>query len=318
MFERKEFGCMPEVPDSRDFHIDNILGASGAGDDIDKSNLPVEFMLPKNQMPFRAESQGATMHCTSYGLAIDFEVMNIDEHDTGIDFDPEEQWKNQKEYPGTARESFGDYTKSALKSLLRYGLGYKGRQYHIKGYARLDKKKIEFQYWLNKGHPIYWSCRITKPNNSFKTTFWYAKTTGYAKLGMHRDVGGHAFCAIGYNQRGVICVNSYGKTWGFFGDGTFVIPWDELHLADTPWIIYDEVDPDFIFEDVSELSPWAETLKWGKNNGIIEGYDDGRFYPDRPVTRAELVQVFKNYHEKFHTRSLGEAQEIVGSDKKNK
>lgn len=44
-----------------------------------------------------------------------------------------------------------------------------------------------------------------------------------------------------------------------------------------------------------DLSRWsAAKIEWAKNSGIVKGYPDGSFRPERPVTRAELIAVLQN------------------------
>lgn len=39
---------------------------------------------------------------------------------------------------------------------------------------------------------------------------------------------------------------------------------------------------------------WAEdAIRWGLAHGLLQGYPDGSFQPDRPVTRAELATVLR-------------------------
>ena len=43
---------------------------------------------------------------------------------------------------------------------------------------------------------------------------------------------------------------------------------------------------------------WAEKeIDWAKSIGIIKGYADGSFQPDRNITRAEIVTILRRYDE---------------------
>lgn len=45
---------------------------------------------------------------------------------------------------------------------------------------------------------------------------------------------------------------------------------------------------------------WAEeAIRWAFANGILQGYPDGSFQPDEPMTRAQLAEVLYRYHERF-------------------
>ena len=45
------------------------------------------------------------------------------------------------------------------------------------------------------------------------------------------------------------------------------------------------------FKDVPEDHIHAEGIAWGAEQGIVVGVGDGRFEPDRPVTRGELMTI---------------------------
>lgn len=51
------------------------------------------------------------------------------------------------------------------------------------------------------------------------------------------------------------------------------------------------------FSDVDTSHPYREALEWAKEEGIVSGYPDGTFQPDRTVNRAELLTILKPLHE---------------------
>jgi len=46
-----------------------------------------------------------------------------------------------------------------------------------------------------------------------------------------------------------------------------------------------------VFADVPASHPQAEAIEYLKNHGIIEGYKDGNFYPDKELTRGEFAKL---------------------------
>lgn len=101
----------------------------------------------------------------------------------------------------------------------------------------------------------------------------------YASLGRHAEI------VIGWSEEGkAICQNSWGEDFG--EDGIHEIDFGEMQEA---YLIFmDKVK--LPFSDVS--GHWAE--KYIRNlyfAGIMEGYPDGTFAPDKAVTRAELAKV---------------------------
>lgn len=45
------------------------------------------------------------------------------------------------------------------------------------------------------------------------------------------------------------------------------------------------------FADVSESNPYISAISWAKETGILQGYSDGTFKPDKPVNRAEFLKI---------------------------
>ena len=49
------------------------------------------------------------------------------------------------------------------------------------------------------------------------------------------------------------------------------------------------------FNDVAAEAYYADAVKWGLNNGIIQGYGDGNFGPNDDITREQLVMIIYRY-----------------------
>lgn len=49
------------------------------------------------------------------------------------------------------------------------------------------------------------------------------------------------------------------------------------------------------FTDCEEDSWYAPAVVWAAENGIVGGYDDGTFAPDKPITRQEMAKVLYGY-----------------------
>ena len=45
------------------------------------------------------------------------------------------------------------------------------------------------------------------------------------------------------------------------------------------------------FSDVSSSHPYAQAIQWGKESGVLNGYPDGTFGPDKTVNRAEFLKI---------------------------
>ena len=52
------------------------------------------------------------------------------------------------------------------------------------------------------------------------------------------------------------------------------------------------------FDDVDGKAYYGEAIAWAKQAGVVNGYGDGTFRPDAPVTREELACMLANYAKK--------------------
>jgi hypothetical protein len=103
-----------------------------------------------------------------------------------------------------------------------------------------------------------------------------------------KENGGSRHCEliVGWDEDNFILQNSYGES---FGDkGLHKVPLTTKSLDDTYLVLADKVE--LPFSDVS--GHWAE--KYIRNvyfAGLMKGYPDGTFQPDKAITRAELAKV---------------------------
>lgn len=88
---------------------------------------------------------------------------------------------------------------------------------------------------------------------------------------------------------------------GSYGDGTFG-PNDPItreQLAVMLWRYSGSpaaTNKELHFNDEAEISGFAlEALRWAVENGILNGYGDGRLGPQRQATRAQVAQMLKNF-----------------------
>ncbi|WP_298034660.1 5'-methylthioadenosine/adenosylhomocysteine nucleosidase [uncultured Dysosmobacter sp.] len=66
------------------------------------------------------------------------------------------------------------------------------------------------------------------------------------------------------------------------------------------------------FSDVNEDQYYADAVAWGSANGIVQGYTDGTFAPNRPITREQLAAILYRYAKlKGYDVSVGEDTNIL-------
>ena len=61
------------------------------------------------------------------------------------------------------------------------------------------------------------------------------------------------------------------------------------NLEDQPTVSESTTFPDLVYEWYKPAIAWAEST------GVVDGYEDGTFQPDQPVTRQEFAQMLYNY-----------------------
>lgn len=49
------------------------------------------------------------------------------------------------------------------------------------------------------------------------------------------------------------------------------------------------------FTDVKEDAYYAEAVRWAASEGIVDGYEDGTFGPDKTVTREQMATILYRY-----------------------
>ena len=69
------------------------------------------------------------------------------------------------------------------------------------------------------------------------------------------------------------------------------------------------------FDDVDGKAYYGEAIAWAKQAGVVNGYGDGTFAPDAPVTREELACMLANYAKKVDQAdvSVEDADKVLSS-----
>ena len=50
-----------------------------------------------------------------------------------------------------------------------------------------------------------------------------------------------------------------------------------------------------VFSDVAEGQYYARAVSWAAANGVVNGYGNGRFGPDDPITREQMAVILRGY-----------------------
>lgn len=90
---------------------------------------------------------------------------------------------------------------------------------------------------------------------------------------------------------------------GGYGNGTFG-PNDPITREQLAVMLWRYVgspaatNKELNFADADKISPFAlEAMRWAVENGILNGYGDGRLGPQGQATRAQVAQMLKNFIE---------------------
>lgn len=75
---------------------------------------------------------------------------------------------------------------------------------------------------------------------------------------------------------------------------------------------YDEFSGYKSFDDVNGKMYYGQAIAWAKSAGVVNGYTDGTFRPDQPVTREEFACMLANYAQKVGAFETPSADALSG------
>jgi C1A family cysteine protease len=142
-----------------------------------------------------------------------------------------------KEYGNATESSVGGNTEQPkctewLKEKLTDKIYEEAKNYRIESYAKC-KTANDIKYALMNYGPVLSSVK------------WYKKYTskdGVLTFNKTSEHGYHAIMICGWNKKGWVCQNSWGKKWN--GDGTFIYPFEEAFRE--TWAFVDASNTDII------------------------------------------------------------------------
>lgn len=71
------------------------------------------------------------------------------------------------------------------------------------------------------------------------------------------------------------------------------------------------------FPDVDYDAYYGDSVNWANTNGIVNGYSNGNFGPNDPVTRAQLVTILERYDNQlitaYRSGNVGKLQNLICS-----
>jgi C1A family cysteine protease len=240
-------GWIPDVPDHRDFLYAAVR--------------PVGVRLPKS-VDLRArmspvENQGQLGSCTANALAGALEFLEIKNGQSLVDLSRLFIYYNERAIEHTIGSDSGAMIRDGIKTLAAQGVcPEKNWPYVIatftkkpsaKCYAAAKKHTISSYHRLSSladmracladGYPFVFGFSVYESFESASVA-----RTGVVNLPKpnERQLGGHAVCAVGYDDRvqRVFVRNSWGPGWG--QKGYFTMPYDyvaDRNLSDDFWTV---------------------------------------------------------------------------------
>lgn len=241
----RKFGWKPDLPDQRDRLFSVVRKFEG--------HLPPRVDLRPGCS--RVENQGQIGSCTANAIVACLEYLEIKATKTWVDLSRLYLYYKERELRGWQNEDGGAYLRDGIKVLVKTGTPHEvtwpyneknwalkpnaaadkeAGQHLISDYQRLDSLN-DMKTCLAKGYPFVFGFSVYESFDS-------VGSNGMVALpGMNeRMQGGHAVCAVGYDEdkKYLIVRNSWGVGWG--DNGYFYMPYDYVanrNLSDDFWTI---------------------------------------------------------------------------------
>lgn len=229
----------PSLKDNRDYDCEEIMFSQN----IFKFNLPDKYDLTKKLLPVRNQGiQDSCVAMTAACIKEYQEYLNSFKKNKIIYFSPQFIYNNRKNQDSTGMTSrnlmkilhkFGcclektyPYGKIEHPSLIPREVYLEASKYKIKGYARINTICGLKNALINYG-----PCLIAFPIYNCKKYFWKKKSNEKLK-------GGHTLTVVGYNEKGFILRNSWGKKWG--NNGYVIYPYSHFGSHWEIWSTFDD------------------------------------------------------------------------------
>lgn len=234
---------LEDPDDIRDFHYDEIMGAS---------EVPDSFML---DFPKTIKVQGRRGTCIGFAATGISEFFNSKEYkNVSLDLSEEYAFARIKgiDIEDYGYYGYGSYLRSGAKMLDKYGtcleslapykdtsneqewksfvfsnlLDLDASKYKMEAYLRVSKEKEAIKRAIfQTGSPLLIGITLYE-------SYRQAKTNGgilpVPKSG-EKIIGGHGLEAVGYSEKYIICKNWWGR-WGN-NDGLLYIPWEAMGMV---------------------------------------------------------------------------------------
>ena len=241
------YGWLPDLPDQRDFLYAKTFRVPAV--------LPAKVDLRAHCPP--VENQGQLGSCTANALVGALEFLELKAQQTLVGLSRLFVYYNERVIEHTTKHDDGAMLRDGIKSLAKQGVCAESiwpyvikkfavrpppacyaqaKKYTISSYHRLASTD-EMRACLADGFPFVFGFSVYE---SFESDALAKSGVLNMPKAKERMVGGHAVCAVGYDDatRRFIVRNSWGADWG--KQGYFTMPYAYLadrDLSDDFWTV---------------------------------------------------------------------------------
>ncbi len=195
-------------------------------DELPKLALPNHKFVAPRTVDLRdyctpTTNQGRLPHCAGHAAASYAENILWRKNDYVEDIDPDEVYYAAKKIDGCGGDVESGTTLTAVLQVL-VDKGYFDKdKCGIRVIWKSDDYENMLKYAIHK-----FGCCLFAINCTEEAYLLNMKKTSITGKTHTRKCGGHALCAVGYNQDGLIFINSWGEDWGMYGFA--LITWEAL------------------------------------------------------------------------------------------
>jgi len=145
------------------------------------------------------------------------------------------------------------YTKGIPKPIKEMA-----KHFAVSGYARVyDVDSMKQAIW--KHGAAYIALPVYNDNTNFALPVYSDNTNFWIEHEGDKLMGGHAMAIIGWNTKGFILRNSWGREWG--SDGYTIMPYKDWEVAWEAWFIVDGETADIFKKNGKLIKPERKKLK---------------------------------------------------------
>lgn len=204
------YGYIDSGYDERDFILDDYVAQQTRS-----MNLPSEYDFTK-YLNIKCKDQGNKPYCVPYSIGLGMEIRK---KLNGI----EDFWIDVEDIFSQGGNEYGMMIRDALSYMRK--TGYKSNnsdeRYKITAYG-----KLQSYFAIKQSVYVNGPCVMGLPvRDDTREDFWNGGSV----------LGGHAISCVGWDEDGLILMNSWGGSFGY--SGRCILPYDDVSKMLECWII---------------------------------------------------------------------------------